>query len=86
MTPLAQKIPAMSDADLKSLRINAERLLVQGSAVQVTTAQEILPLIDAQLAANAAAPKPIAPPKPRKPRRPAPVTGHQTALPPRAAA
>lgn len=86
MTPLADKIPAMNDADLKSLRVNAERLLTQGSALQVTTAEEILPLIDAQLLRNAAAPKAAAAPaKKRATKKPAPVTGHQTALPSKAA-
>ena len=86
MTPLADKIPAMSDADLKSLRVNAQRLLMQGSALQVNTAEEILPLIDAQLALNAAAPKATTPVKKRAPaKKLAPVTGHQTALPSKAA-
>jgi len=86
MTPLADKIPTMTDADLKSLRVNAERLLTEGSATQVTTAQEILPLIDAQLALNAAAPKAATPVKKRAPaKKLAPVTGHQTALPTKAA-
>lgn len=86
MTILADKIPTMTDADLKSLRVNAERLLTQGSTVQVATAEEILPLIDAQLALNAAAPKAATTVKKRAPsKKLAPVTGHQTALPTKAA-
>lgn len=86
MTPLAEKIPTMTDADLKSLRVNAERLLTDGSALQVTTAEEILPLIDAQLALNAAAPKAATPIKKRAvSKKLPPVTGHQTALPTKAA-
>jgi hypothetical protein len=86
MTPLADMIPAMSDADLKALRANAARLSESGSAVQMNTAAEILPLIDAETARRAAAPSTTV----KKPRAPAkkkvvPVTGHQTALPSKAA-
>lgn len=86
MTPLAEKIPTMTDADLKSLRVNAARLLTEGSTTQVATAEEILPLIDAQLAVNAAAPKAATPIKKRAvSKKLPPVTGHQTALPTKAA-
>ena len=54
MTPLADMIPAMSDPDLKALRANAARLSETGSAVQMNTAAEILPLIDAETARRAA--------------------------------
>ena len=86
MTPLADMIPAMSDPDLKALRANAARLVEHGSPVQMTTASEILPLIDAETARRAAAPSTTV----KKPRAPAkkkvvPVTGHQTALPTKAA-
>lgn len=86
MTPLADMIPAMSDPDLKALRANAARLSESGSAVQMNTAAEILPLIDAETARRAAAPSTTV----KKPRAPAkkkvvPVTGHQTALPTKAA-
>ena len=86
MTPLADMIPAMSDPDLKALRANAARLVEHGSPVQMTTASEILPLIDAETARRAAAPSTTV----KKARAPAkkkvvPVTGHQTALPSKAA-
>ena len=86
MTPLADMIPAMSDPDLKALRANAARLVEHGSPVQMTTASEILPLIDAETARRAAAPATTV----KKPRAPAkkkvvPATGHQTALPSKAA-
>ena len=86
MTPLADMIPAMSDPDLKALRANAARLSETGSAVQMNTAAEILPLIDAETARRAAAPSTTV----KKPRAPAkkkvvPATGHQTALPTKAA-
>lgn len=86
MTPLADMIPAMSDPDLKALRANAARLSDSGSTVQMNSAAEILPLIDDELARRAAAPSTVA----KKPRAPAkkkavPATGHQTALPSKAA-
>jgi len=86
MTPLADMIPAMSDPDLKALRANAERLSATGSVSQVNAATEILPLIDAETARRAALPASTV----KKTRAPAkkkavPVTGHQTALPSKAA-
>ena len=87
MTPLADMIPAMSDPDLKALRANAARLSETGSAVQMNTAAEILPLIDAETARRAAD-KPTAVKKPRAApakKKVVPATGHQTALPTKAA-
>ncbi|MBU1383729.1 MAG: hypothetical protein KKC29_11565 [Alphaproteobacteria bacterium] len=86
MTPLAEKLPTMSDADLKALRANAARLTDTGSAVQMNSAAEILPLIDAEFERRAAAPSTTV----KKPRAPAkkkvvPASGHQTALPSKAA-
>lgn len=80
MTSLAERLPTLTDADLKSLRANAERLASAGSPVQAASAAEIVPLIDAELAVRAARPAP-----PKKPRAPVkkklpPATGHQTAL------
>ena len=87
MTPLADMIPAMSDPDLKALRANAARLSETGSAVQMNTAAEILPLIDAETARRAADKTTTAVKKPRAPakKKVVPVTGHQTALPSKAA-
>lgn len=86
MTPLADMIPAMSDADLKALRANAERLSGSGSPTQAATAADILPLIDAETARRAAAPSTTVK-KPRAPvkKKVVPATGHQTALPTKAA-
>ena len=86
MTPLADMIPAMSDPDLKALRANAARLSESGSPTQVTAAADILPLIDAETARRAAAPA-VAVKKPRAPakKKVVPATGHQTALPSKAA-
>ena len=87
MTPLADMIPAMSDPDLKALRANAARLVEHGSPVQMTTASEILPLIDAETARRAAD-KPTAVKKARATpakKKVVPATGHQTALPTKAA-
>jgi hypothetical protein len=82
MTPLAEMVPAMSDADLKALRANAERLSGDASAVRAASAAEILPIIDAETARRAAlAPKPAAKKRVPAKKKPAPVTGHQTALP-----
>lgn len=87
MTPLADMIPAMTDADLKSLRTNAERLSAQGSATQAAAAAEILPLIDAEAARRAALP-PVTGVRKRAPakKKVVPATGHQTALPTKAVA
>lgn len=85
MTSLAEKIPTLNEADLRGLRANAARLIEHGSPVQITTAADIIPLIDARLEEIAAAP--VAPVAPVARKRPAPkkklppVTGHQTALP-----
>ena len=86
MTPLADMIPAMSDPDLKALRANAARLSESGSAAQMTAAAEILPLIDAETARRADAPA-VAVKKPRAPvkKKVVPATGHQPALPNKAA-
>ena len=86
MTPLADMIPTMSDPDLKALRANAARLSDSGSPTQMTAAAEILPLIDAEAARRADAPAATV----KKPRAPAkkkvvPASGHQTALPSKAA-
>lgn len=87
MTPLADMIPAMTDADLMSLRANAERLTAIGSPTQVAAATDILPLIAAETARRAALP-PAAPAKKRAPakRKGVPASGHQTALPRKAVA
>lgn len=82
MTPLADKIPTMSDTDLSSLRANAARLVEHGSSNEAVAAGDIIPLIDIEAARRAAAPKVVV----KKARAPArkkavPVTGHQTALP-----
>lgn len=86
MTPLSDMIPAMSDPDLKALRLNAARLVEHGSPVQMNTAAEIIPLIDDEVARRAAAPATTV----KKARAPAkkkvvPASGHQTALPSKAA-
>lgn len=87
MTPLAEMVPAMSDADLKALRANAERLSTSGSPTQLSAAAEIMPIIDAETARRAAL-APLSAPKTRPPakRKVVPVTGHQTALPSKGAA
>jgi hypothetical protein len=82
MTSLADKIPTLNEADLRALRVNAARLVEHGSPIQVTTASDIIPLIDARLAEIAATPKPAVVRKRAAPKKKLdPVTGHQTALP-----
>ena len=83
MTPLADMIPAMTDADLVTLRANAARLVEHGASTQVIAASDIIPVIDTEVARRAAMPKPEAPVRKRAApkKKPAPVTGHQTALP-----
>ena len=58
MTPLADMIPTMTDADLTTLRANAARLVEHGASTQVMAASDILPVIDDELARRAALPKP----------------------------
>lgn len=86
MTPLAERLPALSDPDLKSLRANAARLVEHGSSTQVLAAADIIPLIDDETARRAALPTTTV----KKARAPArkkvvPASGHQTALPSKAA-
>ncbi|WP_420471234.1 hypothetical protein [Brevundimonas sp. FT23042] len=72
----------MSDADLSSLRVNAERLLQFGLPTQVRAASDLLPLIEAEQTKRTAAPKAVPRPRTRTARKKVlPVTGHQTALP-----
>lgn len=83
MTPLAEKLPTMTDADLKALRLNAVRLSESGSPTKMATAAELVPLIDAETARRAADKTTITVKKPRAPakKKVVPATGHQTALP-----
>lgn len=83
MTPLADMIPAMTDADLVTLRANAARLVEHGASTQVIAASDIIPVIDTEMARRAALPKSEAPARKRAApkKKPAPATGHQTALP-----
>jgi len=82
MTPLAEKLPTMTDPDLKALRLNAVRLSESGSPTKMATAAELVPLIDDEIAKRAAD-KTTAVKKPRAPakKKVVPATGHQTALP-----
>lgn len=83
MSPLAEKIPLMSDTDLSALRVNAQRLIQHGLPPQIVAAAELLPLIDAEVARRSALPKVPAMKAARMPRKRAisPVSGRQTALP-----
>ncbi len=85
MTPLAEKLPTMSDPDLKALRLNALRLSASTTAslTQIASATDVIPLIDEEIARRAADKTTIAVKKPRAPakKKVVPATGHQTALP-----
>ena len=85
MTPLAEKLPTMSDPDLKALRLNALRLSASTTAslTQIASATDVIPLIDEEIARRAADKTTTAVKKPRAPakKKVVPATGHQTALP-----
>jgi len=55
---MAARLPTMADADLASLRANAQRLFESGSAKQRTQAEELLPLVEAEVQARIAAKPP----------------------------
>jgi hypothetical protein len=75
-----EQIPAMTDAELATLRSNAERLSKAGTAAQKQAAVSVLETVNAQIGqrnaakrealaerrAQAAADKPATPKKPRK--------------------
>ena len=60
---MADLIPTMHDADLTSLRANAERLEATGTDKQKRDAAELLPLISAEIAERKAKAPPKAPRK-----------------------
>lgn len=55
---MAARLPTMADADLASLRANALRLFETGSAKQKTQAEELIPLVEAEVQARIAAKPP----------------------------
>ena len=74
MTPLADMIPAMTDADLTTLRANAARLVEHGASTQVMAASDIIPVIDTEMARRAG---PC--PSPQRPRSSAPRAKEEAA-------
>ena len=62
---LDERIPEMTEADLKSLLANAQRLETTGTAAQQKAAGEILPAITAELEKREAAKPPKPAPKKR---------------------
>ena len=52
---LIDRLPSMADAELGNLRANAVRLGETGSAAQRTTAEKLLPALDAELESRKAA-------------------------------
>ena len=82
---LADMIPTMDDAQLKTLRENAVRIQDGDDPARQNAAAEILPVIDAEMADRAAKnPKPA--PKPRAKRKPAAATAAKAPKAPKAAA
>ena len=82
---LADLIPTMDDAQLKTLRENAVRIQDGDDPARQNAAAEILPVIDAEMADRAAKnPKPA--PKPRAKRKPAAATAAKAPKAPKAAA
>ena len=64
---MADRLPTMSDADLASLHANAKRLETTAATPgQQKAAGEMLPLVEAELAAREAKKPPKPAPKPRK--------------------
>jgi hypothetical protein len=55
VTRIEDRIPVMTDADLKALQANAERLVASGTDDQRMEAQQILPVIAAEVGARAKA-------------------------------
>ena len=84
---LADLIPTMDDAQLKTLRENAVRIQEGDDPARQNAAAEILPVIDAEMADRAAKnPKPA--PKPRAKRKtaaPAAAKAPKAAAAPKAA-
>lgn len=52
---IADRIPEMNEKELESLRANAERLRLSGSAIQRQQAEELLPLLSVALEERRAA-------------------------------
>jgi hypothetical protein len=60
---LRLKVPGMDDAALVNLRANATRLMAEGNAKQKVAAGELLPMVEAELAARKEAKRAAAPVK-----------------------
>lgn len=64
---IADKLPAMGDKDIATLRTNALRWQDGSDAKQQSAAADLIPLIDAELADRKAKAPPPPPKAPRKP-------------------
>lgn len=64
--PIAEKLPSMTDKEIEALRANAERLSESGAAKQKLAADDLLPLIAAEIADRKAKRPPLPPKPPRK--------------------
>ena len=76
--PLDDRIPAMTDRELKTLRENAERLAASGGDFVQATAQRLLPLISSEFEARATASAEALQTRCRKPRKSKAETGPAT--------
>jgi hypothetical protein len=63
ITDLRLRVPTMEDAALVNLRSNATRLMAEGNAKQKVAAGELLPIVEAELAARKEAKRAAAPVK-----------------------
>ena len=63
ITDLRLRVPGMEDSALVSLRANAARLMTEGNAKQKVAAGELLPVVEAEIAARKELKKASAPPK-----------------------
>lgn len=63
---IAEKLPSMTDKEIEALRTNAVRLSESGVAKQKLAADELLPLIAAEIADRKAKQPAPAPKAPRK--------------------
>jgi len=60
---LRERVPHLSDVELATLNVNAQRLVVAGSALQRAAATDLLPVIEAELSDRRAKKLAATPPK-----------------------
>lgn len=70
ITDMRTRVPGMEDSALLSLRVNATRLITEGSAKQKVAASELLPVVEAEIAARKELKKASAPAKAPRVKKP----------------